>query len=307
MIVCDAQHRRQLIEQEFRNARFHHGNRFLHFENLFNVHRMLDLGLRLTGLRARGERNALEIQVTEQEFMFTDLPPAFDRFRILQLSDLHINGHGRIVDRIIEIISGIEVDLCCMTGDYRFHLGQQCAPTFHRDLSRVYRAINSRLGTVAILGNHDLLEDAMTLRTLGATVLVNESCAIRNDGEEVWLAGVDDPHYYCCDDLPQAMMEIPEHAFKILLAHTPSIYEEAADEEFDLYLCGHTHAGQIRLPLVGPVIRHVNCPFEYQRRLWRHRGMWGYTCEGAGSSGVPVRFNCRPEIAVHTLRKMQDT
>jgi predicted MPP superfamily phosphohydrolase len=303
LVERDTLHRRRLIEQEFRHAWFHHGNRFLHFENLFNIHRMLNLGLWFSGLRARGERNALDIQVTQNTFSFPHLPPAFDGCRILHLSDLHINGHGRIIDRIIEIISALEVDLCVLTGDYRFHLGRHCTPTYHKNLSRVCRAINSRLGTIAVLGNHDLLEDVTTLTALGVTVLVNENCGVEDGGDVLWVAGVDDPHYYRCANLPRALDGIPDDVFTLLLAHTPSIYDEAAAAGIDLYLCGHTHAGQIRLPLIGPVIRHVHCPHEYQGGLWQHNGMWGYTSVGAGSSGVPVRFNCRPEVAVHTLRR----
>jgi hypothetical protein len=84
--------------------------------------------------------------------------------------------------------------------------------------------------------------------------------------------------------------------------HTPELVDEAAAAGVDLYLCGHTHGGQICLPWIGPIIVNANCPRRYARGLWRHRHMQGYTSPGVGTSGVPVRFFCPPEIGVIELR-----
>jgi predicted MPP superfamily phosphohydrolase len=94
---------------------------------------------------------------------------------------------------------------------------------------------------------------------------------------------------------------VPSDAFKVLLVHTPEIFREAQECGIDLYLCGHTHGGQICLPLIGPVISHANCPREYTRGVWKYRNLQGYTSTGVGTSGVPVRFLCPPEIGLIEL------
>ena len=87
----------------------------------------------------------------------------------------------------------------------------------------------------------------------------------------------------------------------MLLAHTPEIYGEAADAGIQLYLTGHTHAGQICLPWIGPLTLKAACPRAYTSGYWRHRAMQGYTTAGAGCSVLPVRFGCPPEIVVFEL------
>jgi uncharacterized protein len=99
------------------------------------------------------------------------------------------------------------------------------------------------------------------------------------------------------------MAGIPADTFKVLLAHTPDLYKNAADSGIQLYLCGHTHGGQIRLPKLGAVRSNARCPRAYAYRDWNYNGMHGYTSGGIGSSSIPVRFNCPPEIVIFTLSK----
>jgi len=104
------------------------------------------------------------------------------------------------------------------------------------------------------------------------------------------VIGVDDPHFYGCDDLEEALEAVPEDDFKVLLAHTPEIFEKAARSGIHLYLCGHTHAGQIRLPIIGEVLQNTDCPRAYAQGEWRHDRMLGHTSAGVGCSVVPVRY-----------------
>ncbi|MHC4946106.1 MAG: metallophosphoesterase, partial [Planctomycetota bacterium] len=92
-------------------------------------------------------------------------------------------------------------------------------------------------------------------------------------------------------------------AFKVLAVHTPELFQEASDAGIDLYLCGHTHGGQICLPWIGPVLLNSHCPRRLTRGRWKQGSMQGYTSTGAGSSMVPLRFNCAPEIALIELKK----
>ena len=124
----------------------------------------------------------------------------------------------------------------------------------------------------------------------------------------MWIAGVDDPHYYGCDDLPGALSDVPKDAFKVLLAHSPEMYREADAAGIHLYLCGHTHAGQIRLPKPfrdawAAPFQNADCPREYTHGAWSHGALQGYTSAGVGTSLLPVRYNCPPEIIVIELRR----
>jgi predicted MPP superfamily phosphohydrolase len=138
---------------------------------------------------------------------------------------------------------------------------------------------------------------------MGVRMLINESIAVGPVHEPVWVIGVDDPHLYGCDDLKTAMQNVPKRGFKLLLAHTPEIFEEANKAGIDLYLTGHTHAGQIRLPAIGALIQLADSPRAFSFGHWRHGSMQGYTTAGLGCSLLPVRFNCPPEIVVIELAR----
>ena len=163
-------------------------------------------------------------------------------------------------------------------------------------------SVKARLGVVGILGNHDVSEEVPALERLGVRMLINEALEVRRGRESAWVIGVDDPHYYGCDDLPTALRAVPSDAFKILLVHTPELIQEAAAAGVDLYLCGHTHGGQVCLPVIGPLLINANCSRAYARGVWQYHTLQGYTNPGVGTSGVPVRFWCPPEIGLVELR-----
>jgi predicted MPP superfamily phosphohydrolase len=135
----------------------------------------------------------------------------------------------------------------------------------------------------------------------GLVMLINDSWQISRDGDHIWIAGVDDPHYYKVDDVRQALADVPPEDFKILLAHSPEAYALAAKYHTDLYLCGHTHGGQICLPGGSPIFTNSRAPRFTAAGAWSFRRMTGYTSRGAGASGVPLRFNCPGEITLITL------
>jgi hypothetical protein len=170
-------------------------------------------------------------------------------------------------------------------------------------MERILGCVRAPHGILGVLGNHDFAEKVSHLENMGAKILMNECVEIRRGETSLWVAGVDDPHYYGCDDLARAVSGIPAGAFTILLAHSPELYAEAAARGINLYLCGHTHAGQICLPGGTPILVNTNCPRRLARGAWRHRNLQGYTSAGVGSSFLPVRFNCPPEIVLVELRK----
>jgi predicted MPP superfamily phosphohydrolase len=154
-----------------------------------------------------------------------------------------------------------------------------------------------------VLGNHDTILMVPELERMGIRMLLNEHVVLERDGSHIFLAGIDDAHFYRVDNVEKAAAEIPHEAFSILLSHTPEIYRQASHAGFDLLLAGHTHGGQICLPGGIPIILASALPRAMGRGPWKCGGMAGYTSAGAGSCGVPVRFNCPPEITLHRLRK----
>ena len=133
-------------------------------------------------------------------------------------------------------------------------------------------------------------------------MLVNESAVISRGNQCLYLAGIDDAHLYRTHDIEKAASQIPANSFSILLSHTPEIYKQAARANFDLLLSGHTHGGQICLPGGIPIILFSRLPRRMGAGRWEYGNMIGYTSVGLGSSLVPIRFNCLPEITLHHLQ-----
>lgn len=256
--------------------------------------------LKMAGIYSRGIRNALQPIVRNVRLEFEDLPASFNGFRILQLADLHIDGVDGLAEIVAERIAGLHADLCVMTGDYRFEHVGPCPEVYPR-LRIILSSVNADYGVVAVMGNHDESHMAGEIEKLGVSMLINEAVEISRAGSSLWVVGVDDPHCYGFDDLDGALESVPDGAFKVLLAHSPEIFEEASGAGIDLCLCGHIHAGQIRLPLIGSILSNADCPKIYTEGVWQHAGMVGYTSAGVGCSLLPVRYNCPPEITVIEL------
>ena len=136
-------------------------------------------------------------------------------------------------------------------------------------------------------------------------MLLNESEVIERAGERLYLGGIDDAHFYGMDNIEKAASEIPHEAFSILISHTPEVYRQAADADFNLLLSGHTHGGQVCLPGGIPITLDSVLPRSMGSGAWKYHDMLGYTSVGAGSSVVPVRFNCPPEITLHHLHLLR--
>jgi predicted MPP superfamily phosphohydrolase len=236
------------------------------------------------------------------EFFFDNLPEAFEGFTMLHVSDLHIYGLTGLAVILRTRLQSFDVDLCVLTGDYRCRTYWSCHQVYTQ-MEHLLAGIQSRCGTVGVLGNHECFDLVAAFESMGLRILINESLTLQRDDQRIWLAGVDDPHYFGCSDVSLALANVPPNAFKLLLVHTPEIYAEAVRADVDLYLCGHTHGGQICLPWIGPIETHASCPRRYTRGRWQHGPMQGYTNVGCSASGVPVRFFCPPELGLITLHR----
>jgi uncharacterized protein len=288
------------IETDHEAQVFGQGLNFFHVENWYSIHSVIRNVLRLAGLYRRGLRNAERVELRHNDIAFGQLPPSFDGFSILHISDMHADMNQGAMSRLIELVDAMRYDICVLTGDFR---GKTFGP-FDASLEGVARVRSHLTGPLfAVLGNHDTIRMVPGLEQMGIRVLINESETILRGHERIHLAGIDDAHYYRVDNIEKAAASIPDSAFSILLSHTPEVYREAAHAGFRLLLSGHTHGGQICLPGSIPITLDSALPRRLGSGAWKYHDMIGYTSVGAGSSIVPVRINSRPEITLHHLRR----
>jgi predicted MPP superfamily phosphohydrolase len=288
------------IEKDHEAQVFGQGINFFHFENLPLSHVVIRAVLVLTGLYRRGIRNAAEVDIRHNLIESPYLPEAFDGFTIVQLSDLHVEMSEAAMERVVKLTGEARYDICVLTGDYR---GETCGPydTTLAGLARVRAGLKAPI--YGVLGNHDTICMVPGLEAMGITMLLNESEIIERGGQRLHLSGIDDAHFYGMEDIGKVAAAIPDDEFSILISHTPEVYRQAAHAGFNLLLSGHTHGGQICLPGGIPITLDSILPRSMGSGAWKYRDMIGYTSVGAGSSVVPVRFNCPPEITLHHLQR----
>ncbi|MBI2380654.1 MAG: metallophosphoesterase [Gammaproteobacteria bacterium] len=277
---------------------FGQGLNWFHPENWYALHRLLELGLKAAGLYRRGLRNALDIRCRRHVVFSPRLPSVFAGYTLLQLSDLHMDMHPDFPHALAEAVRDLDYDACVLTGDFRFRTAGDWEPALD-GLRRLRLHLKDPI--YAILGNHDSLSMVPAMEASGLRVLVNETAYLSRGGERLALVGIDDAHYYRVDNLDKACVDLDFERFCILLSHSPELYRQAAHAGFDLMLAGHSHAGQICLPGGMPLMLNANCPRRYARGPWRYHGLQGYTSAGCGSSIVPLRYACPPEVTLHRL------
>jgi uncharacterized protein len=286
------------VENEHEAQVFDQGIDYFHIGNLRLSPLMIRTCLKLTGLYGRGCKNAAQIEVRHNHIRLPKIPKAFDGFVILHLSDLHVDMNQGAMEHLRGILQEIKYDLCVFTGDYR---GKSFGPYEEALLGMARVCAELRKPLYGVLGDHDTIRMTPGLEEIGIRMLLNESITIERDNQHIYLAGIDDAHFYGADNIEKAASEIPRDEFSILLSHTPEIYRQAAYAGFNLLLSGHTHGGQICLPGRIPLTLDSVLPRHMGSGAWKYNDMIGYTSVGAGSSIVPARFNCPPEITLHHL------
>jgi len=289
------------VEADHEAQVFGQGINYFHFENLPWSHAVIRVCLIVAGIYGRGRRNAARVDVKTNDIRSKKIPAVFDEYTVLQLSDLHADMSEEAMKCIQAILPGLQYDICVLTGDYRAHTFGPYEPALE-SISRVCSKISKPV--YGVLGNHDTIRMLPELEQMGIQMLLNECVVIQRDSARIHLAGIDDAHFYRADNIEKAASDIPPQEFSILLSHTPEVYQQAAHAEFDVLLSGHTHGGQICLPGGIPITLDSVLPRHMGSGAWTYHEMQGYTSVGAGSSVVPARFNCPPEITLHRLRAM---
>lgn len=257
--------------------------------------------LKLTGFYKKGYGNAKTININELSLNFSNLPDAFNGFRILHLSDLHIDSIPGFAALIIQKVNQLNFDICLLTGDYRRDIHGSFSHIL-KPLQILSKYIQAPYGTFAVLGNHDTYLMAQYEKQSGMELLINESVEIVKDGEKILITGTDDPFNFYTETALLSL-ETRGYDFKIAIVHTSELAKLASQNKYDLYLCGHTHGGQICLKEGTPLISHQYEGKNFNHGKWEIGNMTGYTSRGVGVSGMPVRFNCPAEVTLITLTK----
>jgi predicted MPP superfamily phosphohydrolase len=287
------------IEADHEAQVFGQGITYFHIENLPRSHAAIRACLKLVGLYGRGRRNAEEIELRQHDVISSRIPETFDGFSILQLSDLHVEMSEGALKRLAAMLPNIDYDLCVLTGDYRALTYGAYEPAV-AGMTRLCSVLKKP--AYGVLGNHDTIRMVPELEDMGVQMLLNENHAIERGNQQIYLAGIDDAHFYGVDNIEKAATGIPSGVFSILLSHTPEVYQQASYADFSLLLSGHTHGGQICLPGRIPIALQSVLPRQMGSGAWKYHDMIGYTSVGVGTSIVPVRLNCPPEITIHRLR-----
>jgi len=234
------------------------------------------------------------------------LAPEFDGLAIAQISDIHVGGwmnHQRL-QKIVTVINALHADYVVITGDFAT---RAAAPDLR--VLDALSALAPRHDVLCVLGNHDHWsnpdEVRRALRKTGIGELCNTHHTLRRGKAVLHVAGIDDA-WVGAGDIGTVLHRLPQQGAAILLAHEPDFADSyAAAGRFDAQLSGHTHGGQIQLPWRGPIVlpRHGQ---KYHTRQYRvgsgDKSMTLYVNRGVGMIKPYVRFNCRPEITLFTLR-----
>lgn len=238
------------------------------------------------------------------------IPKEFNQYKILQFSDTHLGFHydTQEFESVIKKMNKLNPDLVLFTGDLidapdRYQNYEQIAP--------LLRKINSKDGKYWIYGNHDhggygtdILNDVMTAGEF--TLLQNEHQEIQKGQDFITLSGLDDG-MLGHPDLDKALQGADAKSFTILMMHEPDFADMYVDSNIDLMLSGHSHGGQVQLPFLGHLIappygeKYVNGSYSVG-----HNKFHLYVNKGIGTTRLPYRFFCRPEITLFTLNTSED-
>lgn len=244
------------------------------------------------------------VEVTRLTLALPHLDRAFDGYKVAQFSDLHVDNwmNPERLDPVIGLVNALGADLIAITGDFITHRAERFAP----GLTPLLRRLFAPDGVVAILGNHDEWAGEKTIRRMlrqaGISLLDNTSVSLKRDGAVLSFAGIGD-FYVENDRLDRVLEHLPSQGAAVLLAHEPDFADiSARTGRFDLQISGHTHGGQIDLPVIGRLFlpRHAR---KYPCGLYKVGGMWLYTNRGLGMTHLHIRYNATSEVTLFTLTR----
>ncbi len=268
-----------------------------------------------------GKRN---LKITNVELKYDRLPPSFDNYKIVQISDLHLGSflHSTgLLEKTKSKIKEINPDLLLFTGDLVNNFGKETV-----GWKTILNQINTGYPSYSILGNHDYgdytdwnsknekennFEEILEAhREMGFHLLRNEHIFIRLKRDTIYLAGVENwgkPPFPQLANLNKALKGIPQNAFKILMTHDPSHWEKEikGKRDIDLTLSGHTHGLQWGIKTAGIPFSLAYLIEKYWGGLYQSNNNYLYVNTGLGTVGIPWRIDMNPEITVFTLKRRE--
>jgi uncharacterized protein len=268
----------------------------------------------------KGFLNSRDLELSQVVVWLKGLPPSFDGLKVGHITDIHAGplvSQG-LIRQGVDLILGAQPDLIVLTGDFVSGATKILWTTYggfkqhHCDYCmQELGRLRAPLGTFAVLGNHDFWSGktvaekiAKDLANVGIRVLRNEAVTLKKGSQSVDLVGVDD-YWENTYDLVRALQGSPDGSLRVLLSHNPDVNEDinVIRKRIDLVVSGHTHGGQIVLPLLGAP--YLPSPFgqKYRAGLVRDGNRQTYVGRGLGVFFAPIRLNCPPEVTVLTLRE----
>jgi len=248
-------------------------------------------------------RNAMDeassLSLERVEIDLHRLPKKLDGFKIIHLSDIHHSPFTNLehIERVVKVANRLKPDIFLLTGDYVSHEKKYIAP-----VAKVLGGLVSKFGTYACLGNHDHWTDpdlvVKKFRDAGIKMLVNEGFRFEARDASFWMCGVDD-HMVGKTDLAAALKGAFPDEMKLLLAHNPLIFRQAARFGVDLTLSGHTHGGQVK---VRDPEKRLLPRRKLSSGLHKRKDSQIYITRGIGTVVLPIRYQCPPEISLLVLR-----
>lgn len=257
-------------------------------------------------LQMRRLRIHAAFELTEHRMVLENLAEPFRGFRIVHLTDIH---HGvyfpaEALNAVVELTNELQPDLVAITGDFVTHSKAYIEPA-----AEILGRLHAHEGVFAVLGNHDFRVGAeqisRALDRQGIQLLRNRHTELRRAGQKCYLAGIDDFRYRA--DLGRAMRGIPRSASTILLSHNPRIIGAAAKCGVGLVLSGHTHGGQVRLPVVGSIYGRTGKRSRFKSGRDSLGSTQIYVSRGIGTVLLPVRYGCPSEIPHFVLEPNQES
>jgi uncharacterized protein len=281
--------------------------------------RLLALGI-LGIAGGKGFINSRDLDLLQLRINLENLPSAFNGFKIAQITDIHAGPlvPRKLISEGVDLIMSARPDLIVLTGDFVSgatkilwtRYGGFKEKHFNYCMEELSR-LHAPLGTFAVLGNHDFWSGSAVVKKIvhglegiGVKVLRNESQTLKKGGESLELIGVDD-YWEASYSLSKALKGVSENACRILISHNPDVNEDIdnSKKNLDLIISGHTHGGQIVLPLLGAL--YIPSPFgqKYLHGLVEDGSRQTYISRGLGLFFVPIRLNCPPDVSLLTLSK----
>ena len=255
-----------------------------------------------------------QIETTRQRIMLPRLPPAFDGFRIAQLSDIHIGPFMPVeeIRRYVAMVNALKPDMVALTGDFVTWEGSPAGAVVD-----ALAALKAPFGLFGCLGNHERwahVEDLITrlFAERGTKILRQQNATVEVSGERLNLIGVDyqtrAPFGPPRDGIVteylagvQPLM-LPD-TVNILLSHNPNTFDRAAELGIDLSMAGHTHGGQVTLEYISPNISPARLITPYVAGWFKKGQSQLYVNRGIGTIFSPVRFGAPPEITLYELKR----